>query len=280
MRVDVTSCYILYLERYYQLRYSLFTMILDDIVATKKTEVEALKKRTSVDELKAVIAYLPMARDFRGAIKNPVSLIAEIKKASPSEGVICEEFKHLSLAKEYANSGASAISVLTDEKYFQGALKYLSDVSSFAGIPVLRKDFLIDELQIYESRANGADAVLLIAAILDDGKLASMIKLSDGLGMRPLVEVRDIAELKRAVAAGAAVIGINNRDLKTFKVDIETTFNLLKEIPEDITIVSESGFKTRDQIDRLKAAGVNAVLIGTELMRAKHPGQKIRELVG
>ena len=255
-------------------------MILDDIVATKKTEVEALKKRTSVDELKAAIAFLPMARDFRGAIKKPVSLIAEVKKASPSEGVIRQEFEHLSTAKEYEQAGASAISVLTDEKYFQGSLKYLNDITSYVSIPVLRKDFIIDEMQIYESRANGADAVLLIAAILDDNKLASFIKLCDSFCMRPLVEVHDAGELKRALAAGASVIGINNRDLKTFKVDMDNTFRLLEGMPKDVTVVSESGIRTKEDIKKLRNAGVNAALIGTELMRAKNAGDKIRELFG
>lgn len=253
-------------------------MILDDIIATKFKEVTALKESRGTayyaDGLK------PSVKDFSGSIAEQVSLIAEVKKASPSAGTICRDFDPVKTALSYERSGARAVSVLTDEKYFKGSVKYLADVAGAVKLPVLRKDFIIDEIQVYEARYYGADAILLIASVLSDRDLNRFAAAAKDLGMGVLVEVHDRAELERALNVGARVIGINNRDLKTFKVDLNTTFELAGLIPErdGYIIVSESGIKTFADVKRLKDAGINAVLIGEELMRTSDVAAKIRGL--
>lgn len=254
--------------------------ILDEIVENKKDEISKLKKLFSKKYFEGIIKDAKGPKDFAKAIKNPVSLIAEIKKASPSAGIIRRQFYPIKIAEIYEKVGASAVSVLTDEKYFLGNIKYLKDISNAVSIPALRKDFIIDEIQIYESRANGADAILLIAGILSRDELRQFSEIADGLGMTQILEVHDEKELLKALEISPKIIGINNRDLNTFKTDINTTRKLIKLIPKDKRpiIVSESGIKTKKDIDSLKKSGANAVLIGEELMKAENPEKKIREL--
>jgi indole-3-glycerol phosphate synthase len=259
--------------------WAIFTlMILDDIIAAKTAEVKDLNESRGV-------AYFaekaePSQKDFTAAVKTPVSLIAEVKKASPSAGVIRRDFDPVKTALLYEASGASAVSVLTDEKFFKGSLKDLSDVAAAVKLPVLRKDFIIDEIQIYEARCAGADAVLLIAAVLSDRDINKFSATAKGLGMAALVEVHDRPELERALACGARMIGINNRDLRTFKVDTDAAFELAGLIPErdEYIVVSESGIRTPEDVGRLKSAGINAALIGEELMGSSDAGKRIREL--
>lgn len=256
--------------------------ILDEIIANKRIEVEGLKKQFDIDFFKSEIERIKPAKDFAGAIKTPISLIAEIKKASPSAGVIKKEFDPIDIARVYENSGANAISVLTDKKYFSGSINHLREVSAYVDIPVLRKDFIIDEIQIYESRANGADAILLIAQILSPKELNDFCDLANSLGMAQIVEVHDEEDLFKALKIMPKIIGINNRDLKTFNVDINTTIRLNSIIPSDEKpiIVSESGIKTKSDVENLRNSEVNAVLIGEELMRSENISKKIMELFG
>ena len=254
--------------------------ILDKICSHKIKEIEGRKKQRPLAELEKALSGLKPTIDFNDAIKSSgsIKLIAEVKKASPSAGVIREAFNHIEIARLYEQGGAAAISVLTDEEFFRGKLEYLSEIKQTVELPLLRKDFIIDHYQIYEARVAGADAVLLIARILSDEELRAFLKLSQELGMKCLVEVHDADELKKALDADAAIIGINNRDLNTFKTDLETTFKLRPLIPDGKTIVSESGISTRDDIVRLNECGVNAVLIGETFMRAPDILAKMREL--
>jgi indole-3-glycerol phosphate synthase len=257
--------------------------VLDDIIFDKRQEVTALKARLNVKHIKQLVKGLPATRDFYKALpRGRMSLIAEIKKASPSAGLIAARFEPTFLAKTYEESGAAAISVLTDEKYFQGKLDYLKAAKDPTTIPVLRKDFIIDEAQIYESRIAGADAILLIASVLDDCQLNDYLKLARSLKMSCLVEIRDETEARRVLQTDARIIGINNRDLATFKVDFRTTKTLLSKLPalKERTVVSESGISTAEQVRELHEAGVSAILVGTSLMKSKDIGEKIRELMG
>ncbi|MBN3033834.1 MAG: indole-3-glycerol phosphate synthase TrpC [Candidatus Saganbacteria bacterium] len=257
--------------------------VLDDIIADKRREVAALKARGGPGKLETLVGQLPAPRDFLAALpRGRMSLIAEIKKASPAAGVLAERFEPAALARAYEEGGAAALSVLTDGKYFQGKLADLKAAKDPTTIPVLRKDFIIDEAQLYESRINGADAVLLIAAVLAPAQLKNYLELAHRLRMPCLVEIRDGAEAERALKAGARLIGINNRDLKTFKVDFRTTLDLLAKYPElkKKVIVSESGIIAAEQVGELRAAGVSAVLVGTSLMTSPDIGKKIRELLG
>lgn len=261
-------------------------MILDEIIKDKETELKRLKDDFSFDEtlagLKRRVRTLPAPRDFLGALRGGpenIRIIAEVKKASPSKGVIRSSFDPLAIARAYEENGAAAVSVLTDEKYFQGRLEYLTLIKNNIGLPVLRKDFIIDEYQVYESRAAGADAVLLIAAALPEERLRSLALLSSILGMASLVEVHDEYELTTALSAGAGIIGINNRDLRTFKTDIDTTIRLAPKVPKNRVLVTESGINTAADISVLKKAGVSAFLIGESLMREKDVGRKLRELL-
>lgn len=254
-------------------------MILDKIIECKRAEVAVLKKKQPLDH--SAPAGLPPARDFRGALnKNGLAVIAEVKRKSPSKGVLCESLDPLKLAGVYEDNGAAAISVLTDGQFFGGSSDDLRTISNAAGIPVLRKDFIIDPFQIYESRLIGADAVLLIARVLDGGELKDYIEIAQSLGLAALVEIHDPTDAEKAVASGAEIIGINNRDLTTFITDVRTTFNLLSCIPEGKTIVSESGINTRTDIVLLQNEGVNAFLIGEALVKAEDPGLRLRELLG
>lgn len=254
-------------------------MILDKIVAGKRAELKETKSRLPLQEMKARAALAGPSRDFKRSLRAPgLSLVAEIKKASPSVGVIREDFDAEKIAKIYEAAGASAISVITEEKHFLGRLDYLSLVKRAVSLPILRKDFIIDEYQIYESKVFGADAILLIAAVLKDDELKRFIQIAEEIGLATLVEVHSEDELKRAFELGAQVIGINNRDLNTFKVDIETTLTLNKLITSDKIVVAESGIKSREDILRLEEAKVDAVLIGEALMRSGDIGFKIDEL--
>lgn len=257
-------------------------MFLDEILRYKKEEVRAKKSAGALSELKAKIKDLSPALPFAPAISrtDTVSLIAEVKKASPSKGIIREDFDPVKIARIYEESYASAISVLTDKAFFQGDIEYLTRVREAVNIPVLRKDFVIDEFQIYETRVYGADALLLIAAILDKTQLAEYQHLASELGLESLMEVHTEKEIEKALDSDAKIIGINNRDLSTFDTDINTTRRLIKLIPDNKIVVSESGISTRDDILALKDQGVDAVLIGETLMKSDDIGKKIRELLG
>lgn len=257
--------------------------ILDRIVADKREELAAGKRLVPFAGLKARLPQAPPLRPFAGALRgDSLRLIAEVKKASPSRGLLREQFDPLALARSYAGAGAAAVSVLTDERHFQGSLDHLASIRAALpqGPPLLRKDFLFDQYQLYEARVNGADAVLLIAAVLNPALLAQLIALAGALDMDALVEVHDERELERALMAGATLIGINNRDLRTFEVDLATTERLRPLIPPEATVVAESGIFTRADIERLGALGVHAVLIGEALVTAPDPAAKIRELFG
>ena len=259
--------------------WDIFTlMILDDIIAVKKKEVSALYEDHGISCF--ADRAVPSEKDFAASIKEPVSLIAEVKKASPSAGVIKNDFDTVRIALAYERAGAKAVSVLTDKGFFMGDIKYLEDVSSSVKLPVLRKDFIIDEIQVYEARCFGADAVLLIAAVLTDRDINRFSAIARDLSMGVLLEVHDEKELERALGCGARVIGINNRDLRTFKVDIETTISLMPLVPDEqgYVMVSESGIKSPDDVRRLKDSGVNAVLVGEELMRSGDISSRIKEL--
>lgn len=253
-------------------------MILDDILFNKRQEVTGLKVKLSTEKLKNLIKGLPKPRSFIS--KGKLHLIAEIKKASPSAGVIREDFNPIWLAKTYEESGASAISVLTDEKFFQGHLDHIKQAKESTTIPILRKDFIIDESQVYESRLAGADALLLIARILTDEELTQLTKLTKKLGMVSLVEVHNEEEVSRVLKLKIPIIGINNRDLDTFKVDLNTTFKLLKKFPElkEHLVISESGISTAEEVKLLKEKGVDGILIGEAFLRSRDIAGKMRSL--
>ena len=255
--------------------------ILDEIVRNKRAELSERRRATPRGTLEARCRDLPPARDFDSALRPPpgeVRVIAELKKASPSRGVLAAEFDPEALARVYGRHGAAAISVLTDEKYFQGRLELLAAVRRVVAVPLLRKDFTIDEYQVWEARAAGADAVLLIVSILDDRMLIDLLAAAKGLGLGALVEIHTADELDRALAAGARGIGINNRNLKTFETSLDVTLALLPSIPPGPTVVSESGFFTAADVRRVVDAGAHAVLVGEALVRAEDPGAKLREL--
>ncbi len=258
-------------------------MILDEIIAYKKPELEARKTELPLKILTTAIWSLPLPMNFKDALlpsqDGRVRVIAEVKKASPSKGVIREDFDYLEIARIYEHNGASALSVLTDRNFFQGSIDYLSEIRHHVSIPLLRKDFVFDEYQIFEARGYGADAVLLIAAVLDDKELHDFVELAFNLGMAPLVEVHDEAELERTLKTNAELIGINNRNLQTFKTDLNTTIRLIDRIPDDKIVISESGINTKDDVSFLQNAGVDAFLIGEALMREADIGKKLREFV-
>ena len=255
---------------------------LDEIISHKKKVLIEGKKRCSIDELRGLISALPPIRGIKSALTSPstpIRIIAEVKKASPSKGIIREDFDPVEIAKTYEANRASAISVLTEEKFFHGSLDYLKKIREVTAIPLLCKDFIFDEYQVYQSRVFGADAFLLIAAILDDSKLKDLLKTGRGLGMQAIVEVHNLEELKMVLQTEAEIIGINNRDLKTFKTDISTTERLIKEIPQDKIVVSESGINTAEDISRLRECGAHAFLIGESLMREKDIAKKLIEFL-
>lgn len=257
-------------------------MILQEIVAQKRIRLDEQKSKITIDKIqKEMTRSIHQTVAFREALLGPgLSVIAEIKKASPSKGIICEDFSPSRIAAQYEISGASAISVLTEEDFFFGSGKYLQSVKSFVKIPVLRKDFIIDPYQIYETKVLGADALLLIAALLDEKTLRNYRELAFALGMDSLIEAHNTEEIYKAVNSGASIIGINNRDLNTFWVDLKNTEKLIKLIPPGIAVVSESGIETRSDMQFVQNTGADAVLIGETLMKADSVRQKMAELRG
>lgn len=260
-------------------------MILDEIINNKKDELDRLKADFPVmglvQGLKMRIKQLPPARDFIKVVKGDgIKIIAEVKKASPSKGVIRKSFDPVEIARIYEVNGASAISVITEEKYFQGHIDYLKEIKDAVSIPVIRKDFIFDEYQIYESRAAGADAILLIAGILEKEAIDEFLALSHSLGMSCLVEAHDEQDIDKVLSTKAKLIGINNRDLKTFKTDIKTTLALATKIPKGRMVVSESGINSYNDVDMLKRKGIHIFLVGESLMRENDIGKKLRELFG
>ena len=259
--------------------------ILDKIVAVKLQEVAAAKTRKSLELVRADAESRVLTRDFVGAIRTKIAegkpaVIAEVKKASPSKGIIREDFIPADIAQSYAEFGAACLSVLTDVQFFQGSVDYLKQARASCQLPVLRKDFMVDAYQIYESRCMGADAVLLIAACLDDAQMKDMEAIALGLDMAVLVEVHDQSELERALKLRTPLIGINNRNLKTFEVSLETTLALRSQVPADRILVTESGIHTRDDVLRMGAAGVSAFLVGEAFMRVPEPGEALEALFG
>ena len=256
--------------------------VLDKIVASKHAEVAAARARLPEDELGRRLRDAPAVRDFAGALATPggIKLIAEVKRASPSAGLLRADFDPVSIATTYAAHGAAAVSVLTDAPYFQGSLEHLAAVRRHVALPVLRKDFIIDSYQVIEARAYGADAVLLIAEILPDPQLGERLAEIRGLGMEALVELYDAENLPRVIAAGATIIGVNNRNLRTFATDLSHTIELARQVPADRLLVSESGIRTRADVLRVEAAGARAILVGETLMRADDIGLAVCELLG
>ncbi len=256
--------------------------ILERIVATKRVEIAAAKLRVPASDLERDIESMPACRDFAGALRHPgaVTVIAEVKKASPSAGVIRADFDPVQIASVYERHGAAAISVLTDEHYFQGHLDYLRAVRAVVAIPVLRKEFILERYQLLEARTAGADAVLLIAEILPGEELANLHRDAMALGLDVLVELHDADQLPRVLDCGATVVGINNRNLRTFVTRLEQTLELRPRIPAGIVVVSESGIRTNRDLELLRAAGVDAVLVGESLMRAPDIGAALDALRG
>ena len=257
--------------------------ILEKIVAVKHEEVAAAQRRKSLAAVRADAESRVLTRDFVGAMRSKIAaghpaVIAEIKKASPSKGVLREEFIPADIAQSYAEYGAACLSVLTDVDFFQGSVDFLKQARASCQLPVLRKDFMVDAYQIYESRAMGADAVLLIAACLDDAQMKDFEAIARNLDMAVLVEVHDQAELERALKLKTPLIGVNNRNLKTFEVSLDTTLTLRSHVPADRILVTESGIQTREDVLRMGASGVNAFLVGEAFMRASDPGVALAEL--
>jgi len=252
---------------------------LAEINASKDAEVKRLEPHAA--ELRRQALLRNDFRPFRAGLQlhGEIAVIAEVKKASPSAGVIAAEFNPLSQAREYARGGAHALSILTDEKYFQGHLTYLRQVRDQVELPLLRKDFIIHELQVYESVIAGADAILLIVASLDDAKLRALYDCAKTCQLDVLVEVHDLREMDRALELGADIIGINNRNLKTFQVDLATTEELSEQVPPGIVLVSESGIRTAEDVRRVRAAGISAILVGETLMRSKNVPATLSELM-
>ncbi len=258
--------------------------ILDKIIDVKRAEIAAAQKKMPLAAMRADAESRVLTRDFVGALRAKVAagkpaVIAEIKKASPSKGVLREDFIPADIAQSYAEGGAACLSVLTDRQFFQGQVDFLKQARASCQLPVLRKDFMVDAYQIYESRAMGADCILLIAACLDDAQMADFERIAQSLDMAVLVEVHDRAEAGRALKLKTPLIGINNRNLKTFEVSLDNTLQMLKDIPElsqgQRLVVTESGIQTREDVLRMGAAGVNAFLVGEAFMRAPEPGQAL-----
>jgi indole-3-glycerol phosphate synthase len=260
--------------------------ILEHILRDKADEVVERRRRRPLAELQRMVQDLPPAHDFLAALRAegagsaiPPRIIAEVKKASPSQGVIRPNFDPVAIAQTYAAHGAAALSILTDAKYFQGELSFLEDIGKAVTLPLLRKDFIVDAYQVYESRVAHADALLLIVAALQTDPLEDFLGLAHELGMAALLEVHTVEELERSLPLHPPLIGINNRDLRTFQTDIETTLRLLPTIPSEVVVVSESGINTAADVARLREKGVHAFLIGEALMRAPDPGVKLREFL-
>ena len=259
------------------------TDILTKIVAVKREEIAASMAQKPLAAMRFDAESRVLTRDFVGALKSKIAagqpaVIAEVKKASPSKGVLRTDFIPADIAQSYAEFDAACLSVLTDKDFFQGSVDYLKQARASCSLPVLRKDFMIDPYQIYESRVMGADCILLIAACLDDAQMKAMEALAFSLDMAVLVEVHDEAELERALKLKTPLIGINNRNLKTFEVSLDTTLRMISKVPADRILVTESGIATPADVQRLRAAGVNAFLIGEAFMRAEDPGVALAQL--
>jgi indole-3-glycerol phosphate synthase len=256
------------------------TTILDKIVASKRQEITAARGQVPDGVLERQLPQSPPVRDFRAALDTPadVQVIAEVKKASPSAGVLRADFDPVTIARTYEANGAACISVLTDEPFFQGRLAYLAAIRAAVTVPLLRKDFILDRYQLLEARCAGADAVLLIAEILDGPALPRLLHEAQDLGLQALVELYDADNLPRVLDSGARLIGVNNRDLRTFVTRLEHTLDLAARVPDDCCLVSESGIRTLQDVLRLQAAGVRAILVGETLMRAVDIGAALREL--
>lgn len=256
-------------------------LILDTIIAHKQKELAAEQQQVSIAKLEAEVANLPPTRDFRGAItgSGTVKLIAEVKKKSPSKGIIREDFHPVSIAETYVKNGAAAISVLTDKHFFAGELDYLRAIRDTVDVPLLRKDFTIDPYHIYQARVAGADAILLIVAALTVSQLQTFMAVAASLSLACLVEVHTQEELAIALDVDAQIIGINNRDLRTFHTDIATTFRLREDIPADRVVVSESGIYSREDVMKLQEADIHAMLVGESLMRSPDIGEQVRRLI-
>jgi len=255
-------------------------MILDIIVKDKKEELDVVKSRLPLKDLKSKVRDAAPGLDFAAALVHPdrVTIIAEVKKASPSKGLIRADFDPVAIAAAYEKNGAKAISVLTEKRHFMGDLSFLAEIRKKVNIPLLRKDFIFDEYQVYEAKANGADAFLLIAAILETSRMQDLYMLGKELGMETLAESHDERDLEKVLECGFKVVGINNRNLNTFDVDIKTTERLMRDIPNEKVIVSESGISSMDDMRYLKKIGADAALIGEAIMRQEDYGKKLREL--
>ena len=259
--------------------------ILQKIVAVKREEVAAARKRKPLAAVREDAESRVLTRDFLAAMRAPIAagrpaVIAEIKKASPSKGVLRPDFVPADIAQSYAEHGAACLSVLTDRQFFQGSVDFLKQARASCDLPVLRKDFLVDPYQVYEARAMGADCILLIAACLDDAAMADLEAIAQHLGMAVLVEVHDRDELQRALALKTPLVGINNRNLRSFEVTLDTTLEMLAEVPAGRLLVTESGILQRADVQRMRAAGVHAFLVGEAFMRAPDPGLALAELFG
>lgn len=251
--------------------------ILDRILARKVEEVAERSARRSLADVRAAAESMPPARDFAGALnRETVTLIAEIKHASPSKGVLIDPFDPVALGQTYAANGAAALSILTDEDFFQGHLDHLEAVRAVVTLPVLRKDFTVDAYQVFEGRASGADAMLLIAAALDDTQMADLYAVITGLGMTALVEVHDEAEMTRALALSPRLVGVNNRDLKTFREDLNTTARVASMLPTGVTLVAESAIRSAEDVHRMGQLGASAVLVGEGLLKADNIAEQVK----
>ena len=256
--------------------------MLEQIVAEKKNRLDRFNQMEKIKLWESHLNAVPKARDFKQALRNlnGISMIVEIKRASPSAGILRKKLDVQEIAVMYEQAGASCISVLTEEKYFLGSIEDLNQVKVSTTLPVLGKDFIFTEYQVWESRVNGADCLLLIVALLSVGELKKLLNLTRELGLQALVEIHTENELEQALSAGSEMIGINNRDLETLQVDLKITERILPLIPDDIVTISESGISCRKEILALQERGIDAVLVGETLIRSKNPGSKIRELLG
>ena len=257
--------------------------ILKKIVDVKRQEVAAALKRKSLQAVRADAESRVLTRDFVGALRskiaaNQAAVIAEVKKASPSKGVLRDDFIPADIAQSYAEHGAACLSVLTDKEFFQGSVDYLKQARASCDLPVLRKDFMVDAYQVYEARAMGADCILLIAACLDNTQMAELEAIAHSLDMAVLVEVHDSDELQRALTLKTPLIGINNRNLRTFEVSLDTTLGMLKDVPQDRLLITESGILNRADVQKMRSANVHAFLVGEAFMRAPDPGVALAEL--
>jgi indole-3-glycerol phosphate synthase len=259
--------------------------ILEKIVAVKREEIAAAQKKKPLEAVRFDAESRVLTRDFEGALRRKIAagkaaVIAEIKKASPSKGVLRADFIPADIAQSYAEHGAACLSVLTDRQFFQGGVDYLKQARASCDLPVLRKDFMVDPYQIYESRAMGADCILLIAACLDDAQMRDLEAIARGLDMAVLVEVHDRSELERALKLRTPLVGINNRNLRTFDVTLDTTLGMLKDVPADRLLVTESGILQPGDVKTMRDAGVHAFLVGEAFMRAQDPGAALAQLFG